>query len=371
MIDALTDHFIICGFGRVGRQVARDLRAAGARYVVDRREPRRTASSRPASACASSRAPPPTTRSCARPGSSARGRVIACVDSDAENIFITLSARELRPDIAIVAARRAEDSESQAARAGADAGDLALQGRRARRWRAWRCIPQVVRRGRRRAGVPAWRRSRWRPAATASARRSATSAAVRSSSACAPPTAAFEPQPPATTVLDAGDVLVAMGTPRTMDRLEALFAAPRAHGVGLVTPVAEPARRRRARRPPALCRGGRGGDGARRRSSARSRPSYGDYATNAAMLLAPVLEAPPREVAERLGEALRAAPRRLARRASRSPAPASSTCSSPTPGTVDALDWRARRRRRLRRRRREAGPSGSTSSSSRPTRPAR
>ena len=33
-IDSLTDHVIICGFGRVGRQVARDLRAAGERYVV-------------------------------------------------------------------------------------------------------------------------------------------------------------------------------------------------------------------------------------------------------------------------------------------------------------------------------------------------
>src|ERR671932_1514663 len=34
LIDATSDHYIICGFGRVGRQVARDLRAAGARYVV-------------------------------------------------------------------------------------------------------------------------------------------------------------------------------------------------------------------------------------------------------------------------------------------------------------------------------------------------
>src|SRR5439155_893243 len=34
LIDATEDHFIICGFGRVGRQVARDLKAAGARYVV-------------------------------------------------------------------------------------------------------------------------------------------------------------------------------------------------------------------------------------------------------------------------------------------------------------------------------------------------
>src|ERR1700730_10673547 len=34
MIDSLTGHHIICGFGRVGRQVARDLHAARAEYVV-------------------------------------------------------------------------------------------------------------------------------------------------------------------------------------------------------------------------------------------------------------------------------------------------------------------------------------------------
>ncbi len=34
MIDSLTDHYIICGYGRVGRQVARDLRRAGASFVV-------------------------------------------------------------------------------------------------------------------------------------------------------------------------------------------------------------------------------------------------------------------------------------------------------------------------------------------------
>src|SRR5215210_2768529 len=40
LTDATDDHYIICGFGRVGRQVARDLRAAGARYVVVRPQPR-------------------------------------------------------------------------------------------------------------------------------------------------------------------------------------------------------------------------------------------------------------------------------------------------------------------------------------------
>src|SRR6266513_2987924 len=34
MIDSYTDHFIICGFGRVGRQVARDLGAAGVKHLT-------------------------------------------------------------------------------------------------------------------------------------------------------------------------------------------------------------------------------------------------------------------------------------------------------------------------------------------------
>jgi voltage-gated potassium channel len=46
--------------------------------------------------------------------------VIACIDSDAENIFATLSARELRPDIRIVARAAEEASERKLRRAGAD-----------------------------------------------------------------------------------------------------------------------------------------------------------------------------------------------------------------------------------------------------------
>jgi voltage-gated potassium channel len=46
--------------------------------------------------------------------------VIACVDSDADNIFIALTARELAPDILIVARASVEDSEKKLRRAGAD-----------------------------------------------------------------------------------------------------------------------------------------------------------------------------------------------------------------------------------------------------------
>ncbi len=39
MIDSYSDHFIICGFGRVGRQVARDLGLAGVKHVAIDAEP--------------------------------------------------------------------------------------------------------------------------------------------------------------------------------------------------------------------------------------------------------------------------------------------------------------------------------------------
>src|SRR3954447_17121280 len=40
MTERLKDHYIVCGFGRVGRQVAGDLRAAGALYVIVDEDPR-------------------------------------------------------------------------------------------------------------------------------------------------------------------------------------------------------------------------------------------------------------------------------------------------------------------------------------------
>ena len=48
---------------------------------------------------------------------------------------------------------------------------------------------------------------------------------------------------------------------------------------------------------------------------------FGDYSTNAALLLAPALGAAPREVAERLGEELHAAAGRASASASRWPDP--------------------------------------------------
>ena len=185
LIDATSDHYIICGFGRVGRQVARDLRAAGARYVVvDHNPEMRDHAAGHRRALHRGRAVRRRGR-CARPASSARAAVIACVDSDAENIFITLTVREPAPRHRDRRARLGGGRSSPSSlRAGADARDLAVQDER-RRDGAPRAAPADPRGARGRAGVPdGGDRGRARVGG-GRASRSGTSAEVPSSSACA------------------------------------------------------------------------------------------------------------------------------------------------------------------------------------------
>jgi voltage-gated potassium channel len=119
MIDSYSEHFIVCGFGRVGRQVVRDLRHAGARFVVidDNPDNREEAREHEVQYIEGSAADDEVLIAAGVQRASA---VIACVDSDADNIFIALSARELRSDILIIGRASAEDSEKKLFRAGAD-----------------------------------------------------------------------------------------------------------------------------------------------------------------------------------------------------------------------------------------------------------
>ena len=119
MIDRYADHFIVCGFGRVGRQVSRDLKAAGVRHLaIDSNPSHREQAEEMGVRYIEGYAAEDEVLIGA--GIERARAVVACVDSDAENIFITLTARELRPDILIVARASAEDSEKKLLRAGAD-----------------------------------------------------------------------------------------------------------------------------------------------------------------------------------------------------------------------------------------------------------
>ena len=70
-VGALAGHFILCGYGRVGSTVARELAHAGQRFVVVDINPASLAPAAP-TATSWSTAMRPATRSCARPGSSGR-----------------------------------------------------------------------------------------------------------------------------------------------------------------------------------------------------------------------------------------------------------------------------------------------------------
>lgn len=224
MIDSLSDHFLICGFGRVGRQVARDLRATETGYVVIDANPTSLQSAEEASILfiegeASDEA-------VLRQAGIERARaVIACVDSDADNVFITLTARELRPDITIIARASSEDSQKKLLRAGADrvVSPYRSSGSDMARLALHPEVAGVV------AVAPEYRLeeievSRGCPGAgrvLADVRGSAIIAALRRRDAT------VIPQPPGETVLEPGDVLIAMGTATAMDRLERLFATSR------------------------------------------------------------------------------------------------------------------------------------------------
>jgi voltage-gated potassium channel len=220
MIDATSDHFIICGFGRVGRQVARDLRGAGARYVVIDNDP----ANREFAAGVGVRfieAEPSDDAALRHAGIERARAVIACVDSDAENVFITLTARELSPDIAIVARASQEGSENKLIRAGATRVISPYKASGAEMAR-FALHPQVsgVR------DVDAEYRMEEIQVTVGCAGVGQTIGDIRGGSyivGLRKAAGGFVPQPAPETVLEAGDVIMAMGTPRTMDRLESLF----------------------------------------------------------------------------------------------------------------------------------------------------
>ena len=118
-IADLRDHYLICGFGRVGHQVAFDLLEADVPFVVIDENPEVREDMEELNLLhIDGRGSDDATLKQA--GVEHARAVIACVDSDAENIFITLTARGLRPDIEIVARASEESSEPKLLRAGAN-----------------------------------------------------------------------------------------------------------------------------------------------------------------------------------------------------------------------------------------------------------
>jgi voltage-gated potassium channel len=118
-IDKLHGHVIVCGYGRVGRMLARDLATAGTAFlIVDHDEGRLAAARGLGYLCWLGNA---LNEDALRAAGVERARVLATVlPTDADNVFITLSARSLNPDLQIIARGEAPSTESKLLQAGAN-----------------------------------------------------------------------------------------------------------------------------------------------------------------------------------------------------------------------------------------------------------
>ncbi len=118
-IERLSDHYIICGYGRVGRRVAEEFRNAGAAYVVlDRSDAAVAAANERGDLLVHGDAT--NDADLARAGIDHARGLVAAADSDVDNLYVVLSAKADRPDLTIVARASNRAAEQKLLRAGAD-----------------------------------------------------------------------------------------------------------------------------------------------------------------------------------------------------------------------------------------------------------
>lgn len=115
-IANLHDHVIVCGWGRVGRAIADYVSHAGQQVVVIDRDIERIGT-----------VPYPAIQGdvtedevLMRAGVERARVLVAAVNTDADNLYVTLSSRTLRPDMVIISRARTDSAEAKLERAGAN-----------------------------------------------------------------------------------------------------------------------------------------------------------------------------------------------------------------------------------------------------------
>jgi voltage-gated potassium channel len=119
MIEELRDHIIVCGYGRVGRRAAQELRQSGARYVVLDFSPDAVQAAKDAGDLLVEGSGAEDEDLVRAGVDHARGIIVAS-DDDGDNMYITLSAKTRRPSLTVIARASTEEAERKLRLAGAD-----------------------------------------------------------------------------------------------------------------------------------------------------------------------------------------------------------------------------------------------------------
>lgn len=118
-VERLDEHYIVCGYGRVGQSVARQLAAHRVKFVVIDSDPESLALA-DKDGFLTVKGDAATDEVLETAGIGRAKGLVSAVGTDAANMFVVLSARVLNPDLLIVARAGSEDAISKLRRAGAN-----------------------------------------------------------------------------------------------------------------------------------------------------------------------------------------------------------------------------------------------------------
>ncbi|MGE3473596.1 MAG: TrkA family potassium uptake protein [Vicinamibacterales bacterium] len=119
MLTTIQDHFIVCGYGRIGSIIAAQLRQQNVPFVIVERDPARLQAAMMDGLLAV-QADASHEDVLKRVGIERARGLIAAVGTDAENVYTVLSARVLKPDLFIVGRAEGDDATRKLLRAGAN-----------------------------------------------------------------------------------------------------------------------------------------------------------------------------------------------------------------------------------------------------------
>jgi len=116
-IKELKNHYIVCGYGRMGKIICRELKEKDIKFVVIEKQSRPLDERGDTLIVEGDATMDEILREV---GIERASGLISVLPTDAENLFVVLSARELNPQLFIVARAGEEGSEQKLLRAGAD-----------------------------------------------------------------------------------------------------------------------------------------------------------------------------------------------------------------------------------------------------------
>ena len=117
-ISDLRNHYIVCGFGRIGRIVCEELAAARMPFIVIEQNPDKIEALEK-NGYLYLNLDATTEEALRQAGIMTAKGVVTAVRADANNVFITLTAKDLRPDIFVLSRTSDSNNEKKLLRAGA------------------------------------------------------------------------------------------------------------------------------------------------------------------------------------------------------------------------------------------------------------